>query len=258
MFKKLTNNIYVRPHDGYTDRPNIGLILGKKYVLLYDAGNSAANVSQLRKELEKQGLPDPDFVVVSHWHWDHTFGMHAWDVPIIAGLKTNNYLEEVREWKWDDRSMDERVENKQDIVFCNEMIKREYPDRSQIFVTTADIVFDDRMTIDLGGGIICELIHSKGPHADDSVICYVPSEKFVFLGDSNGKDLYGNPWHFDLEHEDEMVQTLKEIPYDRSLVEEYIRLLDTLDFTDCVGGHADPMSRDELYQSLEIEKSFSP
>ena len=45
MFNKLTEHIYVRPCDHYTDRPNIGLIVGKNRVLLYDAGNSAANVA---------------------------------------------------------------------------------------------------------------------------------------------------------------------------------------------------------------------
>lgn len=250
MFRKVTEHIYIRACEAYTDRPNIGLIIGKDYTLLYDAGNSAANVAQLKKELAQQGLPCPDFVAISHWHWDHTFGMHAWGVPIIAGRETNNYLREVQQWKWDDQSMQERVENKKDIVFCNEMIKREYPDRSQICVTTADIIFDGCMTVDLGGGVVCELIHSAGPHASDSVICYVPSEQFVFLGDSNGKDLYGLPWHFDLEHEDEMVQTLMTLPYDRELVNEYIMLLNGLDFTKCIGGHAEIMSCEELYQSL--------
>lgn len=251
MFEKRTEHIYVRPCEGYTDRPNIGLILGTKYTLLFDAGNSVANVAQLKGELRAQGLPMPDFVAVSHWHWDHTFGMHAWGVPTIAGRKTNDQLRKMMLWAWDDRSMEARVEQKQDIVFCNEMIKREYPDRGQIQVTTADMVFEGRMTVDLGG-VECELIHAKGPHCEDAVICYVPTERFVFLGDSNGKDLYGKPWHFDLEHEDEMCQTLETIPYDRDRVEEYVRLLDTLDFTACIGGHAEAMSREELYRTLAV------
>ena len=71
----------------------------------------------------------------------------------------------------------------------------------------ADIEFTDTMKIDLGG-IECILMHAKGPHSDDRVICYIPKEKFVFLGDSNGKDLYGKPWHFDIEHEDSLKNCL--------------------------------------------------
>ena len=69
------------------------------------------------------------------------------------------------------------------------------------------------MTLDLGG-IEVQLIHCAGPHADDSVLLYIPSEKFVFLGDSNGKDLYGQPWHFDIEHEDDFLEETAKIPYD--------------------------------------------
>ena len=119
MFEKLTEHIYVRPQEPYTDRPNIGLICGKGRALLYDAGNSAANVALLRRELSEAGLPQPDLVALSHWHWDHTFGMHAWGVPTIAGRETNRHLREMQRWRWDDASMQERLDRKEDIVFCS-------------------------------------------------------------------------------------------------------------------------------------------
>ncbi len=246
MFNKISDRIYIQPPEHYTDRPNVGLITGDKYTLMFEAGNSSANVQLLKGRLEEQSLPMPDFVAVSHWHWDHSFGMHAWAVPTIAGSKTNEYLKKVSQWQWDDESMADRVEKGEDIVFCNEMIKREFEDRSNINVVPADIVFTDKMTIDLGG-IECQLIHCAGPHADDSVLCYIPSEKFIFLGDSNGKDLYGQPWHFDIEHEDDFLEETAKIPYDKQLVKEYLALLDTLDFDRCIGGHADIMTKEELY-----------
>jgi len=251
MFEKLTDRIYIQPPEHHTDRPNIGLITGDRYTLLFEAGNSAENVKLLRERLTRQNLPMPDFVVVSHWHWDHSFGMHAWNLPTVAGKKTNDQLLKVAGWQWDDESMDSRVKTGDDIVFCNEMIKREYPDRSKIKVVGADIVFDGSMTIDLGG-VVCHLIHAKGPHSDDAVICYIPSEKFVFLGDSNGKDLYGKPWHFDIEHEEDFLDETAKIPYDTELVKEYLELLDTLDFERCVGGHAGIMTKEELYNTFNI------
>lgn len=251
MFNKFSDRIYIQPPEHFTDRPNVGLIVGDRYTLMFEAGNSAANVELLKSRLQVQQLPQPDFVAVSHWHWDHSFGMHMWDVPTIAGKKTNDQLLKVAGWTWDDAAMDSRVETGEDIVFCNEMIKREYPDRSQIKVVGADIVFDGRMTMDLGG-VVCQFIHAKGPHSDDAVICYIPEEKFVFLGDSNGKDLYGKPWHFDIEHEEDFMEETGKIPYDEDLVKEYLALLDTLDFTHCVGGHADIMTKEELYSALSL------
>lgn len=250
MFERLTEHIYVYPCDGYTDRPNIGLVRSGSRALLFDAGNSEAHVALMKEALKRQGLPDPDFVAVSHWHWDHSFGMHAWGVPTIAGRETNEKLSQVRKWRWGDSSMEERVEKGEDIVFCNEMIKREYPDRSRICVTAAELVFESRLTVDLGAGVSCELIHAKGPHSSDSVICYVPSDEFLFLGDSNGKDLYGQPWHFDIAHEEDFLPATAALPYDQEKVSDFLRLLDTLDFTHCISGHGTLMTREMLYSSL--------
>ena len=249
MFDKITEHIYIHSAEHYTDRPNIGLIVGEKSVLLFDSGNSEKHVEKLKAELLEQGLPFPDKVLLSHWHWDHSFGAKFWNVPIISGRKTNIKLEKVAKWKWDEISMENRIRTGEDIVFCSEMIKREYPDRNKIEVVAGDIIFEDRMDIDLGG-FSCELIHAKGPHSEDSVICYVPSEKFIFLGDANCKDLYGKPWYFDIEHEEDFLENIAKIPYDKKLVEDFIFLLEKLDFTLCISGHSEIMTKEELFESL--------
>ena len=249
MFNKISDRIYIQPPEHYTDRPNVGLIVGDKFTLMFEAGNSLQNVNQLKTRLTEQGLPHPDFVAVSHWHWDHSYGMHRWNAVTIAGKETNRQLVKMARWKWDDEAMAERLATGEEIVFCDEMVKREYPDRSQIKVIPADIVFDGSMKIDLGG-ITCQLIHIKGPHSSDAIVCYIPEEKFMFLGDSNGKDLYGKPWHFDIEHEEDFMDEIAKVPYDKDLVDNYLNLLNTLDFDKCIGGHADIMTKEELYNTF--------
>lgn len=249
MFQKYSEHIYIRPYQHYTDRPNIGYIRGKRGALLFDAGNSGANVELLKKELAEAGLPRPQFVALSHWHWDHSFGAAFWGVPVIAGRETDAQLRKMCAWKWDDNAMQRRIGAGEEIIFCSEMIKREYPDRGQIRVVGADIVFDGRLTIDLGG-VTCQLIHAKGPHSADSVICYIPEDRFVFLGDANCKDLYGLPWHFDIDHEEDFVPTTDALPYDRERMAAFLALLDTLDFTHCISGHADVKTREQQHRSL--------
>lgn len=249
MFRKVTDHIYIRKYQHYTDRPNIGYIRGERAALLFDAGNSGANVQLLKEELREAGLSMPDFVALSHWHWDHSFGAPYWDAPVIAGRETDEWLRKMAKWAWDDEAMAARVESREDIEFCSAMIRREYPDRSQIRVEPADLVFDGRLTVDLGG-VTCELIHCKGPHSSDSVLCYVPGDRFVFLGDSNCKDLYGLPWHFDIDHEEDFGPTTDALPYDREKVREFLALLDTLDFTHCISGHSDIKTKEAQYRSL--------
>ena len=102
MFNKITEHICIYPAEHYTDRPNIGLIVGEEKSLLFDAGNSEKHVEKMKKELSEQGLPFPDYVLLSHWHWDHSFGAKFWKAPIISGRKTDEKLREVMNWKWDD------------------------------------------------------------------------------------------------------------------------------------------------------------
>ena len=249
MFRKITEHIYFRKCQHYTDRPNIGYIRGEKAALLFDAGNSGDNVAQLKGELEAAGLAMPDFVALSHWHWDHSYGAPHWGVPVIAGRETDEWLRKMARWEWDDASMARRVESHEDIQFCCDMIKREYPDRSEIRVEPADLVFDGRMTVDLGG-VHCELIHCAGPHSSDSVLCYIPEDRFVFLGDSNCKDLYGLPWECDIEAEGSFTAATDALEYDKEKVRAYLALLDTLDFTHCISGHSDVKTREHQYRSL--------
>ena len=249
MFQKITDHIQMRKCQHYTDRPNIGHIRGERGVLLFDAGNSGANVEQLKRELVEAGLDMPNFVALSHWHWDHSYGAAFWGCPILAGRETDQWLRKMAAWTWDDEAMAHRVETGEDIAFCCDMIRREYPDRSQIKVVPADIVFDGRLTIDLGG-VTAELIHCKGPHSSDSVLCYVPEDRFVFLGDSNCKDLYGLSWSCDIEVEGSFAAATEALAYDPEKVRDYLALLETLDFTHCASGHSEVKTREHQFASL--------
>lgn len=249
MFQRITKHIHMRRCQHYTDRPNIGYIRGERGVLLFDAGNSGANVEQLKRELRDAALPMPDYLALSHWHWDHSYGAAFWGCPIIAGRETDAMLRRMCRWFWDDEAMDHRVQTGEDIAFCCDMIRREYPDRSQIKVVAADIVFDGRLTIDLGG-VTAELIHCKGPHSSDSVLCYVPEDRFVFLGDSNCKDLYGLNWECDIEVEGSFTAATEALAYDPEKVRGYLALLKTLDFTHCASGHSDVKTREHQFASL--------
>ena len=249
MFERITEHIHMRKCQHYTDRPNIGYIRGERGVLLFDAGNSGANVEQLKMELRDAGLPMPDYLALSHWHWDHSYGAAFWGCPVIAGRETDAWLRRMSQWSWDEDSMARRVETGEDIAFCCDMIRREYPDRSKIQVVPADLVFDGRLTIDLGG-VRAELIHCKGPHSSDSVLCYVPEDRFVFLGDSNCKDLYGLNWECDIEVEGSFTAATEALAYDPEKVRDYLALLESLDFTHCASGHSEVKTREHQIASL--------
>lgn len=88
---QLTNRIYYNPHQPETDRPMQAYLKGNKVSLAIDAGYSARHVDEFYESLTEYGLNLPDFTVLTHWHYDHTFGMHRIHGLSVAYEKTNEY-----------------------------------------------------------------------------------------------------------------------------------------------------------------------
>jgi glyoxylase-like metal-dependent hydrolase (beta-lactamase superfamily II) len=229
--KKLSDRIYYLPNEEKTDRPVLGYINGDKYSLAIDAGNSSNHIKKFYQELRNANLRLPDYTVITHWHWDHTFGMHSVWGKTISGRLTNKKLKEVSTWQWSDRDMKERLETGKTSELSDRCIKLEYPNRENIKVITSDIEFSGSLKINLGG-IYCDIMEVKAPHSEDSVLIYVPEEETIFVGDADCED-HGK--------------------YDKNKLEEYIELIKRFDFNTCVLGHDKPESREEVLNYLESE-----
>ena len=211
--KKFSERIYYLPAEERTDRPILGYIRGDKYSLAVDAGNSSDHVEKFYRELKASGLRLPDFTIISHWHWDHSFGMHAVSGKTIASYLTNEKLAEVKNWRWTDEAMSKRLNTGEDIEMCDWCIRLEYPDRSKIKVVTASIEFTGAVTIDLGG-VCCEVREFVSSHSIDSVLVHIPEERIVFIGDAESGDYYDNNGEYDKGRLQEMIKTLGEIDID--------------------------------------------
>ena len=179
--KRLTEHIWVMPFEEERDRPNLGYVQGKNWSLAIDAGHSAAHVREFYRLLEKEGLPLPGLTVLTHWHWDHTFGMHAVKGFTLANDRTNRYL---AEWK-------EKLEKDgpKEFFALHESIRREYRGNPEVIVKQADMVFAGEMTLNPGGCTV-RILQTEAPHTDDSTLVYVSDDKTLFLGDSAGDDFF--------------------------------------------------------------------
>ena len=119
--------------------------------------------------------------VLTHWHWDHTFGMHAVNGLTLANDRTNGYL---AEWK-------DKIEKNgpEEFLAIHESIRREYGTDTEVIVRKADMVFTGEIVLDLGGCIV-KVITADAPHTDDSALVYVKDDKTLFLGDSTCDDFF--------------------------------------------------------------------
>ena len=94
--RKVSGRVYYLPSEERTDRPVLGYVKGDRYSLAVDAGNSPDHVEKSYRALTESNLRLPDFTIVTHWHWGHTFGMHSISGKTVAGHLTNRRLSEVR------------------------------------------------------------------------------------------------------------------------------------------------------------------
>lgn len=223
---RLTDRIWIYPHEKLRDRPCLGYVRGDRWSLAVDAGHSDGHVSDFYRALGQAGLPLPSLTVLTHWHWDHTFGLHATRGLSLANGRTNEHLREARE----------RIEHEGAGWFLDmdESIRREYADGRPVVVTLADITYSGEMGLDAGNCPI-RVFQADAPHTDDSTLVHVLGEGVLFTGDAKSGAF--PTWEKDPEL--------------------CLRLADAIDGTGaelCVGSHWEPTGRRELVDGLRREK----
>ena len=222
MLNKLTERIWVYPFEEERDRPNLSYIRGDRWSLAVDAGHSADHTGAFYRELEEAGLPLPSLTVLTHWHWDHTFGMHAVHGLTLANERTNRYLLDFRT----------RIEKEGTGFFLDmdESIRREYGDGKPVVITPADLVFSGEMLLDPGNCPV-RIFQAEAPHTDDATLVEVPGEKVLILGDSTGGAW--PDWNMDQTLAEKLAETVRKVNPEI-----------------CLPGHWTPLSRNFIIQDL--------
>ena len=222
MLNKLTERIWVYPFEEERDRPNLSYIRGDRWSLVVDAGHSADHTGAFYRELEEAGLPLPSLTMLTHWHWDHTFAMHAVHGLTLANERTNRYLLDFRT----------RIEKEGTGFFLDmdESIRREYGDGKPVVITPVDLVFSGEMLLDPGNCPV-RIFQAEAPHTDDATLVEVPGEKVLILGDSTGGAW--PDWNVDQALAEKLAETVRKVNPEI-----------------CLPGHWTPLSRDFIIQDL--------
>ncbi len=175
--------------DEATDRPALAAVAGTRVTALLEVGASPAHTASFLAALAPLGLPPVVVAVLTHWHWDHSFGGAALSCPIAAQRETADALALQASYDWSDEALDARVADGTEIAFCRDMIRIELPDRSELDIVLPQIVFDTSLTLDLGG-VRVEVVPVGGDHAADSCVMHVVEDGLLFLGDCLYERLY--------------------------------------------------------------------
>lgn len=222
---KVTERIRYYPFEKERDRPILGYIQGDNFSVAIDAGHSEAHTMEFYSALREGGLPLPKFTILTHWHWDHTFGMHAVNGQCIANSLTDCYL----------RQFSHRIDEKGigEFLSLDECIRKEYVGNRPVIISFPDIVFSEGFSIDAGGCLI-RLIRCSSPHTDDSTLATVEGERVLFLGDAAG-GVYPT-WNKNPELCRRLADTISE-----------------LDVDICLKSHHAPQTKAEIIEELRSQ-----
>ena len=196
MLNKLSDKVYYMDYVQNGDRPVLGLVCGEKYSLIIDGGNSKEHAQKFLNYIKELNIAPIKYLILTHWHWDHVFGMTTINAINIVQKESNEKLEWMKTLKWTDKDIRDRVENGEEIEFCEEHMKIEHPNNNrEIEIPNADIIFDNKIEIDLGG-VSVEAEHIDTDHSKDCVLVNVKGENIVFMGDAMYLDMYNGEYSY--------------------------------------------------------------
>lgn len=137
--EKLTRHVWAIPDGSASLVPNVGIVVGRKAVLVVDTGMGLRNGQAVLREVGKLAAGKPIFVVTTHVHPEHDMGAHAFpkDSKLI---RSRTQIEDIE-------------------AGAGMSLVPIFAARSALNVEllegahhrTADIIFDDTYTVDLGG-----------------------------------------------------------------------------------------------------------
>lgn len=192
------------------DTVNIGLVVGRDGCLLVDCGCSPAQGGLIRQSIASVTALPLVAVVVTHWHYDHAFGLGAFDDVDTIGHET----------------VPARLASAEAASAADEL----GIDPASLAAPRRPIAV--AAAVDLGGRRV-EIAHLGRGHTDGDLLVVVPDADVVFAGDlieSSGPPSYG-----DDSHPEEWASTLDGL----------VGLM-TAD-TRAVPGHGEPVDREFVF-----------
>jgi glyoxylase-like metal-dependent hydrolase (beta-lactamase superfamily II) len=173
---------------GPPDRPSLCAVVGARRTIALDAGSSAAHTREFLHALARHGVPRPTAVVFTHFHWDHVLGGAELCALVIAHALTAEGLRELASRDWSDEGLDRRVADGLAAPEHAAHLKAELPSPRVVEVAQADVVFEDRLELELGD-VRVRVRHVGGDHSPDSTVMLVEPDRVLFIGDA----IYASP-----------------------------------------------------------------
>jgi len=185
----ITDSLKILSHSE-PDRPNIGYVKGRDGFCFIDAGSSESHADLIRQMIDEPSQDMDKYLVLTHWHWDHTFGLHSFNECIsIAHENLISKLKWYKSLSWSDEALAKRVSDGEEIPFIRDCLTKEIPDRTNLQIDIPKIHYKNEITINLGNKQL-EVFFIDSDHSDDNSVVYSSEDRCLFVGDSLYPDIY--------------------------------------------------------------------
>jgi glyoxylase-like metal-dependent hydrolase (beta-lactamase superfamily II) len=196
--QKLSERVYFMKYDDSNARPSLGLVIGEKQSLMIDAGNSKEQAEEFLKAAKKLGVDNLRYLGITHFHWDHVYGIPYLGLCSISSEKTQKKLKRLKAIAESDSDCE--AEERNTVEYLKIL-------KSEVELEDIDIGFEGKLRLELGG-VSCIFEHIGGDHSEDSSLIYIESEKVMFLGDATYRGFSGGKRYHSLENVESLAESI--------------------------------------------------
>ncbi len=165
-FTKLGEGAYAYTAEG---DPNTGVIIGDDGVMVIDTQATPYMAQDVLKRIREVTDKPVKYVLLSHYHAVRVLGAAAYEPEnIIASRGTYEMIEERGQDDWDSE--------------LGRFPRLFQGDETIPGLTWPTIVFDEKLTVDLGNRKV-EIMHVGKGHTQGDTIAWLPEEKILYAGD---------------------------------------------------------------------------
>ncbi len=140
------------------DHVNVGLLVGADTAMLVDAGSTPEQGAAILEAARKISPVPVTHVVITHNHHDHWFGLAG--MTDVTSIAHENLLAEP---------------SRATRAFADSIGLTELPQPTTTFSIAK--------ALNLGGGVLVEMVHFGGAHTRGDVLVLIPGASVIFTGD---------------------------------------------------------------------------
>lgn len=168
--RQVAEGVHVIPDHRIPLVPNVGLVEGPEGVLVVDTAMGPANGERVLAELRELTDQPRVLVTLTHFHPEHGFG-----AQVLRPVGTLVYNRA--------QALELADKGEEYVAMFRTFGPGVAGQLEGVELVAPDLVYDGRATVDLGGGLLAELIEHGPAHTRGDQVIFLPREGVLFTGD---------------------------------------------------------------------------